>query len=386
MNDKDSSIITEFVSVEGNELLSNVASMFKEKTREILVFEEKDVFLGYLTKRYVTHQSKVQPNTTVSNLIKRVPTVSKDSAPDVIARALLSEKIFSVPVVDDGHIIGVIRDIDLLRDSEDIFGSKRVIEVMTQNPIVVTAKTSVAKFITICRTNNISRTPVVDESNQLVGIMSPHDTTDLILSESLKRKRGDKKAGQLDVLSVTVEELMTQEVVTCNENDFLIEAIVKLEKADHKALIVIDMENHPVGIITTTDLLETVSMPPETEGYYLRVLGDVEDSDMEDVIEMGIEIVKKYADIIGTSGQLYIHAKAIPKRKFRGSILYQVRVRISTNKGKTYVSRSDGYGIFGAFAVALDRIEREIVSERELEIQSQQTGSTRYILEEIEEL
>ncbi len=386
MNNKDSSIITEFVSVDGTEPLSNVASMFKEKTREILVFEEKDVFLGYLTKRYVTHQSKVQPNTKVSSLIKRVPTVSKDSTPDVIARALLSEKIFSVPVVDDGHIIGVIRDIDLLRNSEDIFGSKKVKEVMTQNPIVVTKDTSVAKFIAICRTNNISRTPVVNESNELVGIMSPHDTTDLILSESLRQTRGNRKAGQLDVLSVTVEELMTQEVATCTENDFLIEAIVKLEKADHKALIVIDKENHPVGIITTTDLLETVSMPPETEGYYLRVLGDVEDSDMEDVIEMGIEIVKKYSDIIGTSGQMYIHAKAIPKRKFRGSILYQLRVRISTNKGKTYVSRSDGYGVFGAFAVALDRIEREIVSERELEIQSQQTGSERYILEEIEEL
>ena len=377
MSDKDSSIITEYVSVDGNESLSKVVSMFKEKTREILVFGEKDVFLGYITKRYVTHQSKIQPEAKVSSLIKRVPTVQKDSAPDVIARAILSEKIFSVPVVENGKVIGVIRDIDLLRDSEDIFGSKKVKEAMTKQPIVVTSDTSVAKFIATCRTNNISRTPVVNESNELVGIMSPHDTTDLILSKSPKK---------LDMLSTAVKELMTQEVVTCTENDFLIETLVKLDSADHKALIVVDKENHPVGIITTTDLLETVSMPPETEGYYFRVLGDVDDSDMEPVIDMGVEVVKKYADIIGTSGQLFIHAKAIPKRKFRGEILYQVRVRISTNKGKTYVSRSDGYGVFGALAVALDRIEREIVSERELEIQRGQTGSERYILEEIEEL
>jgi len=377
MSDKDSSIITKYVSVDGNKPLSKVVSMFKEKTREILVFEENDVFLGYLTKRYVTHQSKIQPEAKVSSLIKRVPTVQKDSAPDVIARAILSEKIFSVPVVENGKVIGVIRDIDLLRDSEDIFGSKKVKEAMTKQPIVVTSDTSVAKFIATCRTNNISRTPVVNESNELVGIMSPHDTTDLILSKSPKK---------LDMLSTAVKELMTQEVVTCTENDFLIETLVKLDSADHKALIVVDKENHPVGIITTTDLLETVSMPPETEGYYFRVLGDVDDSDMEPVIDMGVEVVKKYADIIGTSGQLFIHAKAIPKRKFRGEILYQVRVRISTNKGKTYVSRSDGYGVFGALAVALDRIEREIVSERELEIQRGQTGSERYILEEIEEL
>ncbi len=386
MSDEDSSIITEYVSVDCNEPLSKVASMFKEKTREILVFEDKDVFLGYLTKRHVTHQSKVLPETKVSTLIKLVPTVKKDSPPDVIARAILSEKIFSVPVVDDGKIIGVIRDIDLLRDSENVFGSKKVKEAMTQNPIVVTSDVSVAKFIAICRTNNISRTPVVNESNELVGIMSPHDTTDLILSSSPGQTKGDRKEKQIDLLSTTVGKLMTQEVVTCTENEFLVETLVKLDKADHKALIVVDEDNHPIGIITTTDLLEAVSMPPETEGYYFRVLGDVDDADMESVIEMGVEVVKKYADIIGTSGQLYIHAKAIPKRKFRGDILYQVRVRISTNKGKTYVSRSDGYGVFGALAVALDRIEREIVSERELEIQSQQTGSERYILEEIEEL
>ena len=386
MSDKDSSLITDFISVNGNESLSKVAPMFKEKTREILVFEDKDVFLGYLTKRYVTQQSKVQPDTKVSNLIRRVPTVQKDSSPDVIARALLSEKIFSVPVVEEGKVIGVIRDIDLLRDSEDVFGSKKVKETMTQNPIVITSDTPVAKFLAICRTNNISRTPVVDESNKLVGIMSPHDTTDLIFAESSRKTISDRKTEQLDLLSVKVEDVMTKEVVTCNENDFLVEALVKLDTADHKALIVIDEENQPVGIITTSDLLEAISMPPETEGYYIRVLGDVDDSDMESVIEMGVEVVKKYADIIGTSGQLYIHAKAIPKRKFRGFVLYQTRVRITTNKGKTYVSRSDGYGVFGALAVALDRIEREIVSERELELQRGQTGSERYILEEFEEL
>ena len=84
------------------------------------------------------------------------------------------------------------------------------------------------------------------------------------------------------------------------------------------ALPVVDDDNHPIGILTTTDLLETVSKPPQEEGYYVRVIGDVDEADMDQVIEMGVELVKKFASIIGTSGQLYIHAKAVPKKKFRG--------------------------------------------------------------------
>ena len=62
-------------------------------------------------------------------------------------------------------------------------------------------------------------------------------------------------------------------------------------------------------------------------------------------------------------------------------------LRVSTDKGNTYVSRSEGYGVFSALAVAIDRLEREIISERDLEIQKiQSTESERYILEDLEEL
>ncbi|MHA1198880.1 MAG: CBS domain-containing protein [Candidatus Heimdallarchaeaceae archaeon] len=386
MSDEALSIISDYISIDSNESLTKALPIFKEQGRELLVFEQGNVFLGYLTKRYVTLQSKIQPDAKVSSLLKRVPTVQKNTSNDAIARALLSEKIFSVPVEEDGKVIGVIRDIDLLRSSEEIFGGKKVKEAMTHSPITVSEDTSVARFIAISRTNNISRTPVVDASNKLIGIVSPHDTSTLILSESPGQTTGDRKSTQQDILSVSVKEIMTSDVVTCKQNDFLIEAINLLYKANHKALIVIDNDNHPIGILTTSDLLETVSIPPKTEGYYFRVLGDVDDTDMEQVIEMGVELVKKFADIIGNSGQMFVHAKVFPKRKFRGFVLYQTRVRISTDKGKTYVARSDGYGIFSAYAVALDRIEREIVSEREIELDRRQSGSERYILEEIDEL
>ena len=228
---------------------------------------------------------------------------------------------------------------------------------------------------------------MVDENNYLLGIVSPHDMAELLIpSFPTKQTKGDRSAVQYTPLSAPIKDIMTAEVVSCKENELVLEAISKLFKTDHKTLIIINEENHPVGVLTTTDLLETVSIPPKTEGYYVRVIGDVDDEDLEEVIEQGVDLVKKFASVIGNSGQLFIHAKSIPKKKFRGFVLYQVRIRISTDKGHTYVSKSEGFGVFSAYALALDRLEREIVSERELDIQSRQTGSERYLLDELEEV
>ncbi|NPD89777.1 MAG: CBS domain-containing protein [Asgard group archaeon] len=386
MSEEYSSILSDYESVKADEKLSKVIKVLKKK-REILVFDEREVFLGYLTQRYLTRQSRIQADTKVSNLMKKVTTVSQNSSLDSVASVILSTKIQSAPVEEDGKIIGVFKDIDVIRLSAELFKDQKVREVMTRNPICVTPDTPVSRLIAISRTNNISRSPVIDESNKLIGIVSPHDVSELLLTKLPGQTRGDRAAAQIDILSSPVSEIMTKNVVVCKGDELVLETISKLYKTDHKALVVIDNDNHPIGILTTTDLLETVSKPPQEEGYYVRVIGDVDDADMDSVIEMGVDLVKKFASVIGTSGLLYIHSKAVPKKKFRGFILYQIRLRVSTDKGNTYVAHSEGYGVFSALAVAVDRMEREIITERELEIQQiQSSESERYILEDLEEL
>ena len=381
------SIVSDYTSINLDEPLSKVFEYFKENVREVLVFDEKGIFFGYLTKKNITRQSRIQPGSKVASLLQKVPTVMRNSSIDDIARALLSAKINTVPIEEDGKIIGVYRDIDVIRTTAELFKDKTVKDMMTPNPICVSPDTTAAKLIAISRTNNISRAPVVDENNYLLGIVSPHDMAELLIpSFPTKQTRGDRSAMQYTPLTAPIRDLMTEEVVSCKENELVLEAISKLYKNNHKTLIIINDENHPVGVLTTTDLLETVSIPPKTEGYYVRVIGDVDDEDMEPIIEMGVDLVKKFASVIGSSGQLFIHAKSIPKKKFRGFVLYQIRLRISTNKGHTYVSKAEGYGVFSAYVVALDRLEREIISERELDIQSKQSGSERYLLGELEDV
>ncbi|MHA1304631.1 MAG: CBS domain-containing protein [Candidatus Heimdallarchaeaceae archaeon] len=387
MSKKVASLISPFIRINENEKLAKAIDLFDKNTREILVFDDNDNFTGYLTKRFLARQSKIFLDSKVSSFVKKVPTVTKDQPIDVVARLLIKSKIRSVPVEENGKIIGVIRDIDIILSERDLYEGKKAEELMTPAPITVSSSTTAAQLISVCRNNNISRCPVINEKGELIGIVSPHDLKPILLTDLPGQTLGDRAESQIDPLSTSVGNLMTPIVVTCRKSDSVLDAISKLSEKDHKALVVVDDENKPVGILTTRDLLETVSVPPTEKGYYINVMGDVDDEDLEQVLNMGTDFVKKYANMIGDTGHFYIHVKAIPKKKFRGYVLYQVRLRVSTDKGKTYVARSEGYGLFGSLAIAIDHLERDIISEREKAQDSREKQkSTRYLLEELEEI
>ena len=155
MSEEYSSILSDFESVNADVQLSKVIKVLKKK-REILVFNEREVFLGYLTQRYLTRQSRIQADTKVSNLMKKVSTVSKNSSLDSVASVILSTKIQSAPVEEEGKIIGVFKDIDVIRLSAELFKGQKVRDAMTQKPICVNPDTPVSRLIALSRTNNIS--------------------------------------------------------------------------------------------------------------------------------------------------------------------------------------------------------------------------------------
>lgn len=106
---------------------------------------------------------------------------------------LLVQKIFAnatmhhVLVVENGALLGVISDRDLLQalshklgtaaeKQEDIATlNKRAHQIMSRNPIVLGPEDSLFTAIDVFENNQISCIPIVDEENIPVGIISWRD-------------------------------------------------------------------------------------------------------------------------------------------------------------------------------------------------------------------
>ena len=105
-------------------------------------------------------------------------TVSeKDTIRDA-ARIMASEDTGVVPVVDGRKVIGMVTDRDIVvrlvaegKDSADA----RVNDYMTRKVRSVKEDTPVAEILNVMSTAQIRRVPVVNASNELVGIVSMRD-------------------------------------------------------------------------------------------------------------------------------------------------------------------------------------------------------------------
>jgi CBS domain-containing protein len=143
----------------------------------------------------------------------------------------------------------------------------RAHQIMTRNVITVTPHTTIQDAANIMLRGHISGLPVVDDAGQLVGIVSE--------SDFLRRSEigtGRKRAKWLQFLlgpgraaadfvrerGRKVEDVMTQNPVTVDEETELEELVRLMEKNGIKRLPVI-RSGQLVGIVTRSNLLHAVA-------------------------------------------------------------------------------------------------------------------------------
>jgi acetoin utilization protein AcuB len=118
----------------------------------------------------------------------RLVTVEPDDALESIKQIFDSVKFHHVLVVDSGRkLVGVISDRDLLRALSPYLGTssenardlatlkKRAHQIMTRQPITLTAEATLADAVNLFLDHRISCIPVVDPGFRPVGIVSWRD-------------------------------------------------------------------------------------------------------------------------------------------------------------------------------------------------------------------
>lgn len=119
----------------------------------------------------------------------------KDSLRDA-ARIMASEDTGVVPVVDGRKVVGMVTDRDIVvrfvAEGKDP-ASARVDECMSRSVRSVKEDTSVADVLSLMSSAQIRRVPVVNSSEELVGIVSIGD----ISTETNQDDRVGKAIGQI---------------------------------------------------------------------------------------------------------------------------------------------------------------------------------------------
>ncbi len=117
----------------------------------------------------------------------RVITIEMDDTLEQIQKIFGKHKFHHLLIVEDGELIGIISDRDVLKEisphintlSEDSHArktlKKKAHQIMSRKPITVEPDTLVEDSASIMLKNNISCIPVVSPSENIAGILSWKD-------------------------------------------------------------------------------------------------------------------------------------------------------------------------------------------------------------------
>ncbi len=103
------------------------------------------------------------------------------------------------------------------------------------------------------RMHKIRHLPVINQENQLVGIVTLSD----LLPYILPRITEEGYVSHHDVADeIGLEKIMTQNPITLNATDSLIKAVAIMAEQKFGCIPIVERSNHLVGIITQIDVLK----------------------------------------------------------------------------------------------------------------------------------
>jgi len=230
----DSKDVVIVLSYSGNtEEIAMVVPALKNKGVPVIAFTgNTDSVLAKSSD--VTVEVDIEKEACPFNLAPTVSTTVMLALGDALAITLLEEKGFKPEDFATLHPAGTLGKKLLLRVAD-------VIAKSGANPVLKTGSTVKDALIEMTR-SRVGATSVIDEKGNLVGYFTDGD---------LRRRIQQDE----DVLKRRIEEVMTENPTTINENSLAIQAKEILKKNSFDNLPVVDGKGKPVGIIDERDII-----------------------------------------------------------------------------------------------------------------------------------
>jgi CBS domain-containing protein len=248
--------------------------MDAEKIRALPVLKNHSL-KGIVTRRDLLRAdlSTAQLESKQSEKNLKVETVGRVMSPEVVqidsespvakaARVMLENKIESLPVIKNHKdMVGIITSSDLFRVIEEelprLETQSPVRNYMSYEPVTITPDQSLLEVHRIMGWKRIRVLPVLDESEELVGIIT---RTDVMSADPSRLYNRGHQEESLKVQLQSVQDAMTAAPITIRENAPITEAARLMRTHKFHSLPVVDERGKLIGIITDSDLFRLIVM------------------------------------------------------------------------------------------------------------------------------
>ncbi|MFB6282982.1 MAG: CBS domain-containing protein [Halobacteria archaeon] len=351
--------------------VSKIQGYFEETRSKAAVIAD-DEYEGIVTQRELISSHR-NPKMKGKSVMISPSKISHDEDVREVARLMVESGSKVLPVFRNNELKGVVTAEDLLDEVNSNLGVLDVDDVYTEEVISVSPNTSVGEVINKMRENGISHL-VVEDDKGLAGMITLFDLLGFSVRKMDREKGGGGRrhdehggyggrAGEEDrMLDIPARDIMNTPVSTTSEEDGLDKVVETMLNMDYSSLVVVE-DDVPVGIVTKTDVLRALTWTEEEQpDVQIANIALLDGYTREDVAELIKEVSDKYKqmDVMKAHVTLQKH-----KENMRGNPLILAKIILYTSKGQ-FIGTGEGYGSRHALRLARDRLERRVLSDKEV--------------------
>lgn len=241
----------------------------------IFIFKKDGTFLGLVSPLQSLYMHHLPLTTIVRSCAFHPPYLHGGDGLTVAAAHMSSTRLYTLPVFDDRAIVGVVRANDIFHCilHQTALLSRVVERLCIHAPITIKHTATVGDVYTLMRRKGVSRMVVVNDSGTLVGIVCRSDLKPVLIRPS-PRQRFSKSSGDTGESAFDAEEIKRndnpietvyqKQIVSAPVTWSMTDIITHLIRSGKSSIILTDARYHPVGFISTRDLLLAIAALPTT--------------------------------------------------------------------------------------------------------------------------
>jgi predicted transcriptional regulator/ribosome-associated translation inhibitor RaiA len=300
---------------------------------------------GITTHRTLCDAS-LKKEDALSLYTRPAPEINVDEGIRSAVNYLVEAQTPLAPVHDGRNAVGTLSKRSILSQFKDNFAVLDVKDIYTQYMFNTNPDSSVDKAIDKLNKYDISRLPVTDDSDGLVGIVT---TTDVII-EQLSNKVNRQVS---DVMSSSVE---------CISQDSRVDtAASKMLTNNYGGLLVVE-DNKPVGVLTMTDVLRSLTYEkPQNMKIQITNIDKLSDYSKEHLSERITEVTNLYSDLELQHAHVKLQEHS---EKRNGRSLIRCQIRLQTDKGQV-AGTAEEFGSANSFDEASNILEKNLIELKE---------------------
>ena len=328
------------------------------------VVDDRDRLVGVVSYRTILMRGAGR-DTKVSTIMEPPYAIKSGTRFDEALAKFVSWKARAVPVVDDRRrLLAMVTRADVLEYMlrEGLVPNLKAEDAMSTPPVTIYEDESIARARWLMLRSGISRLPVVDEDEKLVGVISLRDIAEKLYTIRLTRRRGlEWIQSEEEFLAAPVREFMSTPPIYVARNTTLSDVVKTLLEYRISGMPVAERDR-VVGVISGLDIMRKyveslVEVQPLEAKVSDAIGGDpLLKLQVEKLVNDYLSTLNRFVNVMDLKVTIKEETKI---EKGEGRKRYRVRIRLITNVG-SFVTEGIGWELLTALRDALMILEKRV--------------------------